>query len=111
MVMVRVVQGQQGDLRKRLAWDPGIAGLGTSLTDRGEWNFVGGSCSNFPLSISFERSASLAGVPWRSYNTSFWHQHVQLMEVVWIFVETWRVDSFRDEAMCHMQEAFGFGIF
>jgi hypothetical protein len=107
----QIVQGQHGDLRQRLAWDPGIAGLGISLTDRGEWTFAGGSCSNFPLSFSVERSASLAGVSRRSCSTSFWHQHVQLMEAVWILVETWRMDSFRDEAMCHMQETPRVGIF
>jgi hypothetical protein len=53
-VMVRVVQGQHGDLRQRLAWDPGIAGLSISLTDRGEWTFAGESCSDFPLSFSVE---------------------------------------------------------
>jgi hypothetical protein len=78
--------------------------LSISLTDRGEWTIAGESYSNFPLSFSVERSASLAGVSRRSCSTSFWHQHVQLMEAVWILVETWRMDSFRDEAMCHMQE-------
>jgi hypothetical protein len=92
--MVRVVQGQQGDLRQRLAWDPGIAGLSISLTDRGECTIAGESYSNFPLSFSIERSASLAGVSRRSCNTSFVHQHEQLLEVVWILVETWRMDSF-----------------
>jgi hypothetical protein len=29
-VMVRLVQGQQGDLRHRLAWDPRIVGLSIS---------------------------------------------------------------------------------
>jgi hypothetical protein len=72
-VMVRVVQGQQGDLRQRLAWDPGIAGLDISLTDRGEWTIAGESYSNFPLSFSVERSASHAGVSRRSCNTSFVH--------------------------------------
>jgi hypothetical protein len=33
------------------------------------------------------------------------------LEVVWILVETWRMDSFRDEALCHMQETPGVGIF
>jgi hypothetical protein len=92
-------------------FDLGIAGLGISLTDRGEWTFAGGSCSNFPLSFSVERSASLAGVSRRSCNTSFWHHHVQLMEVVWILVETWRMDLFRDGAMCQMQETPGVGVF
>jgi hypothetical protein len=39
--VVRVVQGQHGDLRQRLAWDPWIASLGISLTNRGEWTFAG----------------------------------------------------------------------
>ena len=39
-VMVRVVQCQHKDLRQRLAWDPGIAGLSSSLTDRGEWTMA-----------------------------------------------------------------------
>jgi hypothetical protein len=110
-VIVRVVQGQHGDLRQRLAWDPGIAGLSISLTDRGEWTIAGESYSNFPLSFSVERSASLAGVSRRSGNTSFGHQHEQLMEAVWILVETWRMDSFRDEAMCLMQETLGVDVF
>jgi hypothetical protein len=93
-VMVRVVQGQHEDLRQRLSWDPGIVGLSSSLIDRGEWTITGESYSNFPLSFSMERSALLAGVSWRSCSTSFVHQHVQLMEAVWILVEIWRMDSF-----------------
>jgi hypothetical protein len=57
--MVRVVQCQHEDLRQRLAWDPGIAGLSSSLTDRGEWTIAGESYSNFPLSFSVERSTRL----------------------------------------------------
>jgi hypothetical protein len=109
--MVRIVQGQQGDILQRLAWDPGIAGLGISLTDRGEWTFARGSCSNFPLSFNVERRTSLAGVSQSSCNTSFWHQHVYLMEAPWIMVETWRMDSFRDEAMCNMHETYSVGTF
>jgi len=75
-VMVRVVQCQHGDLRQRLAWDPGIAGLSISLTDRGEWTFAGESCSDFPLSFSVEESTSLEGVSWRYFITSVRHQHV-----------------------------------
>jgi hypothetical protein len=41
--MVRVVQCQHEDLRQRLAWDPWIVGLSSSLTDRGEWTMVGES--------------------------------------------------------------------
>jgi hypothetical protein len=70
-VMVRVVQGQHGDLRQRLAWDPGIAGLSISLNNRGEWTFAGESCSNFPLSFSVEGSTTLEGVSQRSCSTSF----------------------------------------
>jgi hypothetical protein len=110
-VMVIVVQGQHGDLRHRLAWDPGIVGLIISQTDRGECTIAREICSNFPLSSSIERSASLAGVSQRSCSTLFMHQHEQLMEAVWILVETWRMDSFRYEAMCHMQETSGVDVF
>jgi hypothetical protein len=81
------------------------------LTDRGEWTIAGESYSNFPLIFSVERSASLAGASQRSCITSVGHQHVQLMEVVWNLVEIWRMDSFRDEAMCHMQEVHRVDIF
>jgi hypothetical protein len=60
------------------------------------------SYSNFPLIFSVERSASVAGASQRSCITSVRHQHVQLMEVVWILLEIWRMDSFRDEDMCHV---------
>jgi hypothetical protein len=33
------------------------------------------------------------------------------MEVVWILVETWWMDAFWDEAMCHVQETHEVGIF
>jgi hypothetical protein len=71
--MVRVVQGHHGDIRQRLAWDPGIVGLRISLTDRGEWTIAGESYSNFLLSFNVERSASLVDVSQRSCNTSFGH--------------------------------------
>ena len=109
--MVRVVQCQHEDLRQRLAWDLGIAGLSSSLTDRGEWTMGGEIYSNFPLIFSVERSASLAGASWRSCITSVGHQHVQLMEVMWILVDIWRMDSFQDEAMCHMKEVHRVDIF
>jgi hypothetical protein len=48
-IMVRVVQSQHGDLRQRLAWDLGITGLSSSLSNRGEWTIAGESCSNFPF--------------------------------------------------------------
>jgi hypothetical protein len=75
--MIRVVQHQRGDLGKRLAWDPGIAGLSISLTDGGEWILAGESHFDFPLSFSIEGSTSLGS------------------------------DSFRVEAMCHLQETQG----
>jgi hypothetical protein len=90
--MVRVVQRQHGDLRQRLAWDLGIAGLNISLIDRGEWTFVGESSFDFPSSFSVEESTSLESVSQRSCSTSFWHQHVQLMETVLILIATWRMD-------------------
>ena len=110
-VVVRVVQCQHEDLRQRLAWDPGITGLGIAQIHRREWTIAGESYSNFPLSFSVERSTSLMGVSRRSCSTSFWHQHVQLMEAMWILVEIWRMDSFRDEAMGQVQEVHRVDIF
>jgi hypothetical protein len=81
-VMVRVVQRQHGDLWQRLAWGPGIARLSISLTDRGEWTLAGESYFDFSVSFNVEESTSLEGVSWRSYSTSLWQQHVQLMETV-----------------------------
>jgi hypothetical protein len=69
--MVRVVQGQHGDLRQRLSWDLGIAGLSISLTDRGEWTFAGEIHFDFTLRFSVEGSTSLEGVSHRSCSTSF----------------------------------------
>jgi hypothetical protein len=92
--MVIVVQGQHGDLRQRLTWDLTFAGLIISLTDRGQWTITGEIYSNFPLRFSVERSTLFASVSRRSCNTSFGHQHGQLMEAVWILVETWRMDLF-----------------
>jgi hypothetical protein len=69
--MVGVVQCQHEDLRQRLAWDPGIAGLRSSLDDRGEWTIVGESHSNFAFSISVKGSTMLEGVSWRFCSTSF----------------------------------------
>jgi hypothetical protein len=110
-VMVGVVQCQHEDLRQRLAWDPGIAGLSSSLADRGEWTIAGESYSNFPFSVSVEGSTTLEGVSRRFCSTSFWHQYVQLMEAVWILVETRRMDSLWDEAMCQVQETHRVGVF
>jgi hypothetical protein len=89
-----IEQCQKGDLRQRLAWDPRIAGLSISLTNRGEWTFAGESCSNFPFSFSVEGSTVLEGGSQRSYSTSLWHQQVQLMEAMWFSVKIWRMDSF-----------------
>jgi hypothetical protein len=72
--MVNIVQFQHGDILQRLTWDPGIVGLSISLSNRGNWTFVGDSCFAFPLSFNVEESISLEGVSRRSYNTSFWHQ-------------------------------------
>jgi hypothetical protein len=105
------VQCQHGDLQQSLAWDPGIAGLSISLTDMDEWTVAGESCFDFPLSFSIEESTSLEGVSRRSCSTSLWQQHLQLMEVVLILVVSWRVDSFRVEAMCHVQEFHGVDTF
>jgi hypothetical protein len=109
-VMVRVVQCQDGDLRQRLAWDLGIAGLRISLTDTGEWTFAGEICSNFPFSFSIEGSIEREGASQRYCITSVGH-HVQLMEAMWILVEIWRMDSFRDEAMGQVQEVHRVDIF
>ena len=59
--MANIVQCHHGDPRQRIAWDPGIAGLSISLTDRGEWTFAGESCSDFPLSFSVEENTPLEG--------------------------------------------------
>jgi hypothetical protein len=99
--MVSRVQCQHGDLRQRLAWDTGIAGLRISLTDRGGWTFAGESCYNFPLSFSVEERTPLEGDSQRSYSTSLWHQPGQLMEALLILVVSWRMDSFKDDAMSH----------
>jgi hypothetical protein len=64
-VMDKVVQCQQEDRRQRLAWDLGIVGLSSSLTDRGEWTIAGESYSNFPFSTTLE------GASRRSCSTSF----------------------------------------
>jgi hypothetical protein len=81
------------------------------LTDRGEWTFARESCSDFPLSFNVEESTSLEDVSRRSCSNSFWHQQVQLMETVLILVGTWRMDSFRDETMCHVQKIRRVDIF
>jgi hypothetical protein len=74
--MVNIVQCQHGDLQQRLAWDLEITGLRILPIDRGEWTFVGESCSNFPFSFNIEERKSLEGVSRRSCSTSLWHQHL-----------------------------------
>jgi hypothetical protein len=71
-VMIRVVQRQRGDPWQRLAWDPGIAGLGISLTGRGEWIFARENHFDFPLSFSIEGSMSRFCDSLRSCTTSLW---------------------------------------
>jgi hypothetical protein len=66
---------------------------------------------DFPSGYSVEESTTLEGVSQRSCSTSFWHQHVQLMETMLILVGTWMMDSFQDEAMCHVQGFHEVGIF
>jgi hypothetical protein len=51
-IMIRVVQRPLHGPCQRLAWDPGITGLGISLTDGDEWIFVGGSYFDFPVSFN-----------------------------------------------------------
>jgi hypothetical protein len=81
-VMIRVEQHQHDGPCQRLAWDPGITGLGISLTDGDEWTFAGGSHFDFPLSFSIGESMSLVGDSLRSCSTSLWQQHVQSVGVV-----------------------------
>jgi hypothetical protein len=60
------VQHQCGDVWKRLAWDPRIAGMIISLNDGGEWTLVGESYFDFPLKFIVEERTSLEGDSWRS---------------------------------------------
>jgi hypothetical protein len=71
-VMIKVVQRQRDGPYQRLAWDPGIAGLGISLTNRGEWIFTGESHFDFPLSFSIGGSTPLVGDSLRFCSTSLW---------------------------------------
>ena len=81
-VMIRVEQHRHDGPCQRLAWDPGITGLGSSLNDGDEWTFVGGSHFDFTLSFSIGESTSLTGDSLRSCSTSLWQQHVQSVGVV-----------------------------
>jgi len=108
--MIRVVQCQHGDPWQRLAWDPRIAGLIISLIDGGEGTLAGEIYVDFPLRFSVEESTTLEGDSWRYCSTSLRQHHVQLVETVLILVWTWRMDSFRDENMCHGHETRGVGM-
>jgi hypothetical protein len=95
---------QHDDPFRRLAWDPGITGLGISLTDRGEWILAGGNPSDFPLSFSFEESVSLFSDSLRSCSSSLWWQNVQPKEAMFGLEWSWRSGSFSMEAECYFQE-------
>jgi hypothetical protein len=87
-------------------WELGIAGLGISLTDGGEWILAGGNHFDFPLSFNFESNMSLFGDSLRYCSTSLWWKHVQLEETMWGLVWSWRSESFSMEAKCYFQEFF-----
>jgi hypothetical protein len=107
IVMIRVVQCPRGGPCQRLAWDPGITGLGISLTNGDEWIFARASHFDFPVSFSIGGSTSLVGDSLRSCSTSLWQQHVQLVEVVLGLVQSWRTDSFQVKTVCYWQETHG----
>jgi hypothetical protein len=52
-VMIRVEQHQHDGPCQRLAWDPGITGLGISLTDGDERTFAGGKSLCFPIEFQY----------------------------------------------------------
>jgi hypothetical protein len=106
-IMIRVEQHQHDGPCQRLAWDPGITGLGISLTDGDERTFAGGSHFDFPLSLSIGESTSLAGDSLRSCSTSLWQQHVQSVGAVLSLVWSGRIDPFWVEAIFYVQETHG----
>jgi hypothetical protein len=106
-VMIRVEQHQHDGPCQRLAWDPGITGLGISLIDGDERTFARGSHFDFPLSFSIGESMSLAGDSLRSCSTSLWQQHVQSTGAVLSLVCSGRRDPFWVEVMCYFQETHG----
>jgi hypothetical protein len=71
-IMAILVQCHHDDPFQILAWDPGITGLGLSLTDRGEWIISEGNHLYFPLSFSFEERVSLFSDSLRSCSSSLW---------------------------------------
>jgi hypothetical protein len=105
--MIKVEQYQHDGPCQSLAWEPGITGLGISLTDGDECNFAGGCHFGFPLSFNIGESTSLAGDSLRSCITSIWQQHVQSVGAVLGLVWSGRIDSFRVEAVCYLQETHG----
>jgi hypothetical protein len=108
--MIRVVQRQHDGPFQRLAWDPGITGMGISFTDRGEWFFAGENHFDFPLSLNIGGSTSLFGDSLRSCSTSLWQQYIHSLETVLGLVWSWRLESFRVEAVCYLQETHGVDI-
>jgi hypothetical protein len=106
-IMIRVEKHQHDGACQRLAWDPGITGLGISLTGGDEWTFARGSHFDFPLSFSIGESTSLAGDSLRSCSTSLWPHHVQSVGAVLGLVWFGRTDSFRVETVCYLQETHG----
>jgi hypothetical protein len=58
--MITVVQHPCDGPCQRLAWEPGITGLGISLTDGDEWIFAGGSHFDFPVSFSIRGARHLS---------------------------------------------------
>jgi hypothetical protein len=71
-IMIKVEKHKHDGPCQRLAWDPGIIGLGISLTDGDEWMFARGSHFDFTLSFSIGESTLLAGDSLRSCSTSLW---------------------------------------
>jgi len=100
--MIRVEQHWHDGPCQRLARDPGIIGLGISLTDGDERAFAEGSHFDFPLSFSIGESTSLAGDSLRSCSTSLWQHHVQSVGVMLSLVWFCRIDPFQVEAMCYL---------
>ena len=92
--MIRVEKHRHDGPYQRLAWDPGITGLGISLTDGDERKFAGGSHFDFPLSFSFGESTSLDSDSLRSCSASLWQQHVQSVGVVLSLVWSGRIEPF-----------------
>jgi hypothetical protein len=102
--MIKVEKHHHNGPYQRLAWDPRITRMGISLTDGDEQTFAGGSHFDFPLSFNIGESTSLDGYSLRSCITSLWKNHVQSVGVVLGLVWSSRIDSFRVEVVCYLQE-------